>query len=126
MGQFDNLPNQLGDGESSQAMEILQRLSQDLGQLQQNFSGQLAGDIERLKGEKARLVDDIGDLQGEYEALQEAYYALKSERDVALSEQQVAQQQIWAKRLAQALATHLQARLAEGLSPQMVGQMPPS
>ncbi|MEO1127828.1 MAG: EamA family transporter, partial [Cyanobacteria bacterium J06639_16] len=46
--------------------------------------------------------------------------------DVALSEQQVAQQQIWAKRLAQALATHLQARLAEGLSPQMVGQMPPS
>ena len=123
MGQFDNLPNNSGDSESSRAMDILQRLSQDLGQLQQSFSGQLTSDIERLQGEKARLVNDISDLQGEYEALQEAYYALKSERDVALSEQQAAQQQLWAKRLAQALASHLQARLADGLTAQMTHQM---
>lgn len=82
--------------------------------LQQSLASQLAQDIERLQYEKARLVDDLAQLQGDYQSLRYEYQALQANHQVALSEQQQAQQQLWAKRLAQALATHLNSRLQAG------------
>lgn len=117
MEQFDNLPNDLGT-EAPQSVEAtLQTLTQDLRNLQKNISGQLSQDVERLQREKARLIQDIEALQGEYQSLQTEYESLQSEHKAALSSQQLAQQQVWAKRLAQALATHLQARLSHSLYP---------
>ncbi|MEM6426619.1 MAG: EamA family transporter [Cyanobacteria bacterium P01_D01_bin.128] len=135
MGQFENLPNELandsatnlgssesGAGESAQSLAALQRIAQNLNQLQQDFAGQLTADVSRLKDEKSRLLNDIGTLKVEYEALQDAHHDLKAAQEVALSEQQVAQQQLWAKRLAQALAGHLQQRLNDQLAAQLMTQ----
>ena len=117
MEQFDNLPDDLGSGTPKSVEATLQTITQDLRNLQQNFSGQLSQDVERLQREKARLIQDIEALQGEYLSLQTDYKSLQSDHKAALSSQQLAQQQVWAKRLAQALATHLQARLTHSLNP---------
>jgi drug/metabolite transporter (DMT)-like permease len=58
-------------------------------------------DIETLEA-------DLAELQTQQQQLQVSYTQ-------TLTEQQQAQQQVWAKRLAQALATHLQARLEASL-----------
>ncbi|HEY9764297.1 MAG TPA: EamA family transporter [Trichocoleus sp.] len=112
MGQQENLPNQPDQG--TQASEdILRKLTQDLQTLQHTLSTQLSQDIERLQGQKRRLMDDIEVLEGDYEQLRSRYQALQNSHEAVLSQQQAAQQQLWAKRLAQALATHLHARLAQ-------------
>ncbi|MDJ0702143.1 MAG: EamA family transporter [Leptolyngbyaceae cyanobacterium MO_188.B28] len=117
MKQFDNLPNDLGAEVPKSVEATLQTITQDLRNLQQNFSGQLSQDLERLQREKARLIQDIEALQEEYQSLQTDYKSLQSDHKAALSSQQLAQQQVWAKRLAQALATHLQAHLTHSLYP---------
>lgn len=113
MGQRDDLPNQTNPQGTQAAEDILRKVTQDLQTLQHTLSTQLSQDVERLQGQKRRLMDDIEALEGDYEQLKGRFQALQTNHEAALSQQQQAQQQLWAKRLAQALATHLHARLAQ-------------
>ncbi len=112
MGQLDNTASN-PHNEGKAAQEALRLITQDLRTLHTELSGQLTQDITRLQGTKHRLLNDLEILEEEYQKLQAEYDALKSQQEVELSRQQVAQQQLWAKRLAQALAGHLQSRLME-------------
>jgi len=114
MGQLDNAPsNPIDEGKA--AREALRRVSQDLRALQDELSGQLNQDITRLQGTKHRLLNDIEILEEEYQSLKAEVETLKTQHGAELSRQQLAQQQLWAKKLAQALATHLQGRLAQDI-----------
>jgi len=123
MGPTDHLPNDPSlQPQASAANAALQGLSQDLEALRQKVSAQLAEDITYLQNRKQRLMadietleDDFSHLKAEYQALQASQIQILGEQQQILSEQQLAQQQVWAKRLAQALATHLQAQLKESL-----------
>lgn len=106
---MDNGPN----NPNPDAREILQSVTQDLQSLQSRLSQQLSQDIDYLQRTKDRLLGDLDMLEEEYQDLQTRYDALQANYEVALSQQQLAQQQLWAKRLAQALATHLKGRLTE-------------
>ncbi|MEL6383920.1 MAG: EamA family transporter [Cyanobacteria bacterium J06626_18] len=112
MGQLDNTPsNPIDEGKA--AREVLRSVTQNLRALQEDLSGQLNQDINRLQGTKHRLLSDIDILEERYEVLQNQYESLKAQHDEELSRKQLVQQQVWAKRLAQALATNLQSRLTE-------------
>lgn len=91
------------------AEQILQTVTQDLKQLQQGLVAQLTQELTRLHAEKARLIADIEKLQAHQNTLQ-------SQQLEALSEQQIAQQQVWAKQLAEALASHLQTLMVQRLN----------
>lgn len=97
----DNQSEHFGTNRSQSADEVLQNITQDLRALQQDLVVQLTQDIGRLQTEKSRLMTDIDHLKNQYELLQTQHQA-------ALSRQQVAQQQLLAKHLAQALAAHIQ------------------
>ena len=121
MGRLDNLPErsgaeQSGAADPNAAQDILNTVTQDLRQLQQELVSQLHQDVQRLQAEKTRLQGDIDKLQTQQQA--------------ALSQQQRAQQQLWAKQLAQALAHHLQGALVQRMEqtnlPQRVGTSLPS
>ncbi|MEM1311665.1 MAG: EamA family transporter, partial [Cyanobacteria bacterium P01_H01_bin.153] len=114
MGQLDNAPSKPND-EGKAAREALRKVSQDLRALRDEFSGQLNQDITRLQGTKHRLLNDIEILEEEYQSLRGNVDALKEQQTAELSRQQLAQQQLWAKKLAQALATHLQGRLTQDI-----------
>ncbi|MGD1943934.1 MAG: EamA family transporter [Leptolyngbyaceae cyanobacterium] len=114
MGQLDKTP-QTPKNEEKAAREVLRNLSQDLRALQSDLSGQLTQDINRLQGTKHRLLNDIEILEEEYQSLKSNYAELQTQQTAELSRQQLAQQQLWAKKLAQALAGHLQSRLTEDL-----------
>lgn len=108
MGQLDNQAT--GGGSSSRALEqLLQTVSQDLKGLQRDVIGPLSQDVARLQAEKARLLADI-------EKLQTYHQSLQNRQQQLLSQQERAQQQLWAKQLAQALATHLYGLLAQRIT----------
>ncbi|MEA5466203.1 DMT family transporter [Leptothoe sp. PORK10 BA2] len=90
---------------------LLQSLDDDFQALQRHFADQLTQDIDYLKTEKQRLIGDLEALRVEYDELYLDYQSLKSELDVTLSKQQLAQQNAWAKRLAQVLAHNLREDL---------------
>ena len=98
-----------------QAEDALRVLSQDLESLRHNVSTQLTGDIAYLQAHKQRLMADIEALEQDFDSLKGQHRQLQADHAQALSQQQLAQQQLWAKRLAQALATHLQAHLTASL-----------
>jgi drug/metabolite transporter (DMT)-like permease len=89
--------------------QILNAVHNDLKVLQQDLVAQLHQDVRRLQKEKARLQNDVDRLKDQREMLQ-------SQHSQLLSQQQLAQQQVWAKQLAQALATHLYAVLSQRLA----------
>lgn len=91
---------------------ILQSVTRDLKALQQDVVTQLSEDVKRLQQEKARLQSEVDKLQAQQQLLQSGQQAL-------LSRQQLAQQQVWAKQLAQALASHLQAVLVQRVNQQL-------
>jgi drug/metabolite transporter (DMT)-like permease/predicted nucleic acid-binding Zn-ribbon protein len=95
---------------------VLRVLGQDLEALRQQVLTHLADDIAHLQARKQRLMADIEALEGDYETLQTQHQRLQSAYSEALTQQQIAQQQAWAKRLAVALATHLQGRLEAALA----------
>lgn len=113
MGRLDNLPEQNGantdPNEAQTAETLLRSVTQDLKILQQDLLTQLNQDISRLQAEKSRLLNDIEKLQTQQQALQ-------SQHEIDLSQQQLAQQQAWAKQLALVLANHLQTALNERLN----------
>ncbi|ASC74079.1 Metabolite Transporter protein [Halomicronema hongdechloris C2206] len=101
MGQFQPQPQG-----SAEAEAILQGITQQLQGLQETVAAQLGDDIGRLQQQKQQLLAEITQLQQECQRLQ-------ADHDVTLSRQQLAQQQLWAKQLAQALMVQLQARLSQ-------------
>ncbi len=107
----DNQSENFGTNRSQSADEILQNITTDLRTLQQDLVIQLTQDIGRLQTEKSRLITDIDHLKNQYELLQTQHQA-------ALSRQQVAQQQLLAKHLAQALAAHIQKLFNQQSAPQ--------
>lgn len=128
MGQLDDLPNSMGADDANTAETILKTVTQDLKHLQQSIVVQLTQDVEQLRVEKSRLQDDIAGLKMQQQTLENQHQSL-------LSQRQLAQQQVWAKQLAQALANHLQAVLVQRLnqstqaapaSLQGTGQLAPS
>ncbi|MEO0396177.1 MAG: hypothetical protein AAF243_09365 [Cyanobacteria bacterium P01_A01_bin.137] len=90
---------------------LLQSLDDDFQALQRHFAEQLTKDIEYLQTQKQRLIGDLDALQVEYDQLYINYQSLKNESDATLSKQQLAQQNAWAKRLAQVLAHNLREDL---------------
>ena len=112
MGSFDHLTPANGP-QSHSAADMLGAITEDLQRLQQNLSSQLSEDIQQLQTRRSKLMADIEALESDHEQLQAQIQDLKQNHEAVLSQQQLAQQQLWAKRLAQALATHLQARLSE-------------
>jgi drug/metabolite transporter (DMT)-like permease len=109
MGQVGGQPENHRSKADVQSVENVLRLAtQELETLHQGLITQMSQDIMRLRSEKSRLVEEVETLQSQQRQLQ-------SQRFQALSEQQLAQQQIWAKQLAQTLAIHLQKQLATRL-----------
>lgn len=122
MGQFDNQPENLSAQPDYQATgNALRLLREDLESLRQKISNQLAQDVEYLESRKQRLMGDIEALEQDYEDLKQQHQQLQNDHSQTLSQQQLAQQQLWAKRLAQALATHLHSRLHESLQVTALG-----
>lgn len=117
MGQLDNLPMDSQPQGHQSAEAVLQAITKNLSGLQQTLAGQLSQDIERLQERKQQLLQDVESLEADYDQLQTRYRGLKEGCDAVLTQQQQAQQQLWAKRLAQALATNLYSRLTADLSP---------
>ncbi|HIK44991.1 MAG TPA: EamA family transporter [Leptolyngbyaceae cyanobacterium M65_K2018_010] len=118
MGPIDHLPNDPNpQSEPRRPEEVLQALSQDLDLLRAKLSTQLGSEIAALERRKQDLMVDIEALEQDFTELQTQYQQLQAIHTQTLTEQQQAQQQVWAKRLAQALATHLQARLEAALLP---------
>ncbi len=104
--------NQPGNSGATGAADVqlanaaLKAVTQELRGLQQSLIVQLAQDVARLQAEKARLTGDVDRLRAQQQQLQTQQLA-------ALSQRQVAQQQLWAKRLAEALATHLEGAILQ-------------
>jgi drug/metabolite transporter (DMT)-like permease len=109
MGQVNNLPEDTGSVDPKDPEMILKTVAQDLHNLQQDVVVQLNQDIKRLQAEKSRLISDVEKLQAQQRSLQQ-------QQQTVLTQRQVAQQQLWAKQLAQALATQLQTLLMERIS----------
>jgi len=108
MGQQGDRPT-TGIADTQTAVQVLQAVTQDLQSLHQGLIGQLSRDVAQLQAEKARLMGDIEKLQAYHQALQ-------SRQLETLSQQQLAQQQLWAKQLAQVLANHLQALMVQRIN----------
>jgi drug/metabolite transporter (DMT)-like permease len=115
MGHLDNLPEDSRPRASESADDQLRRVTQGLQHLRHDLVSQLTDDVRRLQTEKIQLIDDITRLREEQQML-------KSQQQVMLSQQQIAQQQVWAKQLAQVLAGHLRTLLIQ--QAQQTGQMP--
>src|SRR6476469_4558983 len=116
MEQLNNTPSDplrdaLGsvDAGDPQTEQTLKAVSQELKRLHQDLIVQFAQDIARLQAEKSHLVEDIDQLRSQHQQLQVDGYA-------ALDQRQLAQQQAWAKQLAQAIADHLQILLMQRLN----------
>jgi drug/metabolite transporter (DMT)-like permease/predicted nucleic acid-binding Zn-ribbon protein len=112
MGQFDHRSeDRRSSSEHQAAGEAMRLLREDIESLRHKVSQQLSQDVDFLEARKHRLMDDIEALEQDLEGLKRQHLQLQQDHDVSLSQQQQAQQQLWAKRLAQALAAHFHARL---------------
>ncbi len=105
MGDLNSQPNQ---ADSTAMEQVLKSVTQDLRTLQHEVVSQMGHDISRLQAERSRLLNDIEKLQAQNQLLQ-------SEHQVLLTQQQLDQQKLWAKQLAQALASQLYGILAQRL-----------
>ncbi|OLP20236.1 hypothetical protein BST81_00380 [Leptolyngbya sp. 'hensonii'] len=112
MSQTGNQPNNFGSHSVNEEARIvestLKGMTRELKTLQQNVLLQLNQDINRLQAEKNRLVDEVEHLRSEQQKLQ-------AQQAQSLSRRDAAQQQLWAKQLAQVLAIHLQELLKQRL-----------
>ena len=105
MGSSNDLPNSPTSNQTV-SETLLADIKHNLQTFQQDLVGQLTADVGRLQAEKVELLTAINELKREQKALQ-------TQQQSALSQQQVAQQKIWAKQLAEALATRLYVLLAQ-------------
>lgn len=114
MGQLENTPHNPSNDQKV-AQDVLRSVTEDLKALQSDLATQWNQDIVHLQATKNRLLNDIEILEEEYQSLKDRHKALQAEHEVELNQKQIAQQQLWAKRLAQALATQLQTRLTASI-----------
>ncbi|MBD2104273.1 EamA family transporter [Leptolyngbya sp. FACHB-261] len=98
--------------------KALGSLASDLQALKQSLVTPLLADVERLQTEKTQLLTTIERLKAEQATLQGRSAQL-------LSQAQTAQQQQWARQLAQLLAARLHESLKQQLT-QMAGTLTPS
>lgn len=116
MTSMDNRPD--SQSENRRTVEsVLQTVTQDLKRLHQNLTAQLSEEVTQLQAEKARLAADIQKLQAQQHALQ-------SQNPQALSQQEIARQQLWAKQLALALSNHLQGLMMQQISQTVKSNQP--
>jgi drug/metabolite transporter (DMT)-like permease len=109
MNKQDNQPPPLDLSKNQSADAVLNAVVQELDTLHRQVKQDLSEDIQRLQRDKNKLVEDIERLQQQHEQLQ-------SQRFHALSERQIAQQQVWLKQLAQVLASNLQHELIKRIN----------
>jgi drug/metabolite transporter (DMT)-like permease len=108
-----NNQGHLSTTEAGRSLEsALQTVTQDLQRLHGQVVKQLSDDVGQLQSEKARLAAEIASLKAEQRTL-------ATQNANALSQQQVAQQQLWAKQLAIALANHLQGVMVQQINQQV-------
>jgi drug/metabolite transporter (DMT)-like permease len=97
-------------GENGRTVEsVLQTVTQDLKRLHQGLVTQLSQEVTQLQAEKVRLAAEVERLQAQHQALQ-------AQSTQALSQQDIARQQLWAKQLALALSNHLQGLMMQQVS----------
>lgn len=109
MSKQDNQPPPLDLSKNQSADAVLNAVVQELDTLHRQVKQDLSEDIQRLQRDKNKLIDEIERLQQQHEQLQ-------SQRFHALSERQIAQQQVWLKQLAQVLASNLQHELIKRIN----------
>lgn len=107
MGLSDK-PESISSPNLKPAEIALEKVTQDLWALQHDVVAQLRQDVQQLQTERSRLQNEIDRLRDQREMLQ-------SEQHTLLTQQQLAQQQAWAKQLAKVMATHLYAILSQRL-----------
>lgn len=107
MGQLDNRPESSGGTHSQETEAALSKVTQELRNLQENLIVQLTGDVEWLRSEKERLMQEIQTLRVEHSQM-------NAQQQQILSQQQ----QRWAKQLAQTIASHLQTSLSRQMTEQ--------
>jgi len=105
MATIENRPD--STGENGRTVEsVLQTVTQDLKRLHQDLITQLSQEVSHLQAEKARLANEVRSLQSQRQTLQ-------TQNTQSLSQQQIAQQELWAKKLALALSNHLQGLMMQ-------------
>lgn len=105
MGPMENLPS---NAEQSDPQAVRQALN-DVTEGLQDLQADLIVQLKQLQADKSQLLREIKSLRTEQQRLQ-------SQRLDTLSKRQVAQQQQWAKQLAQAVANYLQEVLVQHLN----------
>lgn len=115
MGLPDN-PPPIDSSQDESAKELLAAITENLRGLQKNLSSQMTAEINHLNQRRSQLTAEIESLEADYRQLQNRYSQLQENCQAALSQQQQEQQKLWAKRLAQAIAAHLQQQLNEHFS----------
>ncbi len=114
MATMENRPESMG--ENGRTVEsVLQTVTQDLKRLHQDLITQLSQEVTQLQAEKARLATEVRSLQSQHQTLQ-------IQQAPGLSPQQMAQQELWAKKLALALSNHLQGLMMQQIQQAMQAQ----
>ncbi|UIE37809.1 DMT family transporter [Leptodesmis sichuanensis] len=109
MGQMENRPVSNTSENGRTVESLLQIVTQDLRRLHEGLVTQLSEEVNQLQAEKAYLTEEVKQLKAQHQTLQ-------TQRTAALSQQQIAQQQLWAKQLAMALANHLQSLMVQQMN----------
>ena len=106
MGPLDNLPQDPGSQDPKELQHLLMSMTREIRDIQHTLMVQLNQDVARLHAEKDRLRQDIGNLQSQQKQLH-------NRQIQGFNRQQLAQQQLWSKQLAQVLASNLQEELSQ-------------
>jgi drug/metabolite transporter (DMT)-like permease len=106
MGPLDNLPQDPGSQDPRELQHLLMSMTREIRDIQHTLLVQLNQDVTRLHAEKDRLRQDISELQHQEKQLQ-------TRQIQGFNRQQLAQQQLWSKQLAQVLASNLQDELSQ-------------
>ena len=104
MGVQENQPPPSGSEETRSSEAVLSSLIAQVERFHEQFKRELSADIQRLQRDKNSLIENIEQLQNQYQNLQ-------TQHQQAVSDRQFAQQQVWLKQLAQVLASNLQREL---------------
>lgn len=116
MATTENRPDHTG--ENGRTVEsVLQTVTQDLKRLHQDLITQLSQEVTQLQAEKARLTNEVRSLQSERQTLQ-------TQNAQSLSQQQLAQQELWAKKLALAISDYLKGLMMQQISQTVKTQQP--
>jgi drug/metabolite transporter (DMT)-like permease len=106
-----------------EAQQVLNALTQELKNLQQDVVVQLAQDVARLQSEKSRLIREIQALNDRQSPFPKD---LAQESGENLSSAGFDTQQQWTRHLAQSIADHLHEQIAQPMRDSVSADAPPS